>query len=332
MSSDFNGDGRDDILWRNTVTGQISNWLGESDGGFFINDGAALFTASTSTQVIAIGDFDGDSFADLLLRNVDNGVIGVRLGTPSGAFTLDSNFSRGGFGNEVDVAWTVLGAGDFNGDGRDDLLWRNTQTGAISNWLGSSNGDWVVNDAAALTTALASENFVGIGDFNGDGRDDIVTVFNSGSVGSYTLSFVLPNGALEPEDPFTGFGIPLDWQIAGVGDFNGDGRDDLLWRNSVTGAVSNWLYAGGLGTGTFLINDAVAMRQVPNNWNVVDVADYNGDGRDDILWRNADTGALSDWLGIANGGFAINDAAALTIVSTQWLVQPNPSGAGEWDY
>ena len=60
---------------------------------------------------------------------------------------------------------------------------------------------------------------------------------------------------------------------------------------------------------------------MPISWTVVAVGDYNGDGRDDILWRNSN-GQLSDWLGTATGGFTPNDANAFTSVPTTWHVQP----------
>ena len=184
-----------------------------------------------------------------------------------------------------------------------------------------------------MTGIFANSTVRGVGDFNGDGRDDIVTSFTIGGVNSYELSFGLQSGAFGTEDPFTGFGVPTEWQIAGIGDFNGDGRDDLLWRHE-NGTISNWLYAGGLGLGTFNINDAVAMTNVSIDWQVVAVGDYNGDGWDDILWRNSTTGHLSDWLGQQNGGWLINDIHALVAVPLDWVVGPHEflSGAGLWDY
>lgn len=67
-------------------------------------------------------------------------------------------------------------------------------------------------------------------------------------------------------------------------------------------------------------NDAYAFGSAPTTWHVADVGDYNGDGRDDILWRS-DSGQLSDWLGQANGGFVSNDANALNSAPTSWHTQ-----------
>jgi hypothetical protein len=162
----------------------------------------------------------------------------------------------------VSLSWSVVGTGDFNGDGRDDILWRSS-TGQLSNWLANENGSYTANDANAFTS------------------------------------------------------VPTDWKVVGTGDFNGDGRDDILWRNSSTGQVSDWL---GQSNGGFVANDANALLDVLTSWHVVDTGDYNGDGRDDVLWRN-DSGQLSNWLGQANGSFVPNDGNASSFVPTNWLVQ-----------
>ena len=108
--------------------------------------------------------------------------------------------------------WTVAATGDFNGDGRVDILWRNTTNGALSDWLGTANGGFVNNDAHAATSA------------------------------------------------------PTSWTIAGTGDFNGDGITDILWRNTTTGALSDWL---GTSSGGFVNNDANAATSAPTNWSIV---------------------------------------------------------------
>jgi len=135
-------------------------------------------------------------------------------------------------------------------------------------------------------------------DFNGDGRSDILwrssDVIVSNWLGQSDGSFVI-------NDANALIRVPLAWTVVGTGDFNGDGRSDLLWRHS-SGTLSNWL---GTASGGWIINDASSLTQVPTDWHVVGVGDFNGDGRDDILWRNA-SGQLSNWLGTASGGWIGN--------------------------
>ena len=321
MGSDFNGDGRDDILWWNRDSGLVSDWLGTANGGFTVNDANALHSVANDWRAVGTGDFNGDGRDDILWRS-DMGALSNWLGTATGGFV---NNDANAFA-QADTSWTVIGTADLNGDGRDDILWQN-DNGFLSNWLGTASGGFVVNDANALTQYAPSVHIAGTGDFNGDGRDDLLYRLDSGLVGIIRGT---PNGHFDE-----GFDwdtlyrqAQANWQIVGTGDFNGDGRDDILWRSD-TGQVSNWLSSA---QETFIVNDANALIQVPTNWRVVATGDYNGDGRDDILWRNSDTGALSNWLGTPSGGFMINDAAAYVVVPTEWFVMPNPSGAGEWDY
>ena len=87
--------------------------------------------------------------------------------------------------------------------------------------------------------------------------------------------------------------VPTDWQIEGVGDFNGDGRADVLWRHE-SGALTNWL---ATEAGGFNANNSL-MAQVPSDWRVLGTGDFDGDGMSDVLWRHED-GSLTNWLGQA---------------------------------
>ena len=100
-----------------------------------------------------------------------------------------------------------------------------------------------------------------------------------------------------------------------TGDFNGDNRDDILWRND-NGMISEWL---GAANGGFIDNVANASTHVPTQWHIAGTGDFNGDNRDDILWRH-DDGRITNWLGLANGGFADNAANGSTAVPTAWRV------------
>jgi hypothetical protein len=137
--------------------------------------------------------------------------------------------------DSVPPDWSVQGVGDFNNDGKADLLWRNPTTG--------DNAIWLMDGATRVSSAL--------------------------------LDAVLPG---------TG------WIIAGVGDFNGDRKSDILWRSTTSGDNAIWLMNGAARDSAALIN-----RVADTNWAIVGTGDYNSDYRSDILWRHGSTGANYIW-------------------------------------
>ena len=305
-SNDFNGDGRSDILWRNE-DGRLTNWLGTATGGFADNVTNALNSVAVDWHIAGTGDFNGDGRDDILWRN-DDGRMTDWLGTANGGFTDNAANAY----NSVAVDWQVAGTGDFNGDGRDDILWRN-QDGRLTDWLGTESGGFSSNAVNALTHVATNWHIAGVGDFNGDGRDDVLWRSDDGRITDWlgTTSGGFTDNVVNALNA-----VALDWNIAGIGDFNGDGRDDILWRND-DGRITDWL---GNANGGFAPNASNSLNNVSLDWQVADIGDFNGDGRDDILWRNND-GRLTDWLGMANGGFADNAANAYNNVATQWHVQ-----------
>ena len=164
----------------------------------------------------------------------------------------------------------IAGTGDFSGDGLDDILWRR-ENGELTNWLGSAATGFVENHHAMAVM------------------------------------------------------VPLAWHVVGTGDFNNDGHDDILWRND-NGVLTNWM---GSAAGAFVENHVNLSLWVPQGWNVFDIGDFNGDGRDDIFWRHVD-GTVTDWLATASGSFVENHAALSVDVPDQWHVQPTSDHAGLW--
>jgi FG-GAP-like repeat len=82
--------------------------------------------------------------------------------------------------------------------------------------------------------------------------------------------------------------MPTTWTVVGVGDFNGDGKADLLWRDNL-GNTSIWFMNGTA------VASSAAVGNIPINWSVVGTGDFNGDGKCDIVWRDT-AGDTSIWL------------------------------------
>jgi plastocyanin len=186
---------------------------------------------------------------------------------------------------------------DFNGDGRSDILWRNSSSGANVIWRSASS-----TAPQAVAAVPVAWRAVGLGDYNGDGRSDIL--WRNSSTGA---NVIWRSGNSATPQAVTGV-TSLAWTVVGSGDYNGDGKADILWRNTQTGANVIWRSASPAIT--------QAMPALGLSWKAVGSGDYNGDGRADVLWRNTGTGANMIWL-------AANPATrqAVTGVSSQaWAV------------
>ena len=107
-------------------------------------------------------------------------------------------------------------------------------------------------------------------------------------------------------------------------DMDGDGKADILWRNSFTG--QNWLY---LMNGP-LINSSIGINTVSDtNWKVVGNGDYNNDGNADILWRNSFTG--QNWMYLMNGATISSSVVVNTVADLTWEVVGNGDYDGDGD-
>jgi hypothetical protein len=304
--TDYNGDGRSDVLWLNTSNNTVTNWLGNGDGTFASNFDDATHHWSHPWMPLGVGDFNGDGRDDLLWSG-PNHTITNWLAQAGGGFSNNQNFT-----GEVSTGWNVRGVGDFNGDGRDDVLWQNFGTGQVTNWLGQADGSFISNFANADHNATPDWRIVGVGDFNGDGRDDILWRHDAGTLinwlGQADGSFVSSSQIWHAD-------VSNEWRVVGIGDFTGEGRDDILWERNSDGLITDWL---GQPNGGFVSNFANATHHIGEGWRAAGIGDYNGDQRDDVLWIHSD-GGITNWLALPNssGGFSSNFAGFYAEVSVQ---------------
>jgi hypothetical protein len=255
-TSDFNGDGTSDILWRNSSSGDTG--YTDLHGG---NVWHGLGASSTAYSVVGAGDFNGDGFSDVLWRNNSSG---------------DTSYTDLHGGNAwhdlgaSSTAYSVVGTGDFNGDGFSDILFRNAASGDTGYSDQHNANAW-----HGLGAASAGYSVVGTGDFNGDGFSDVLWRNNSSGDTGYSD---LHNG-----NAWHGLGASSTaYTVAGTGDFNGDGFSDVLWRNNSSGDTGYTDVHGG--------NAWHGLGASSTAYSVVAVGDYNGDGFDDVLYRNAASG------------------------------------------
>jgi hypothetical protein len=233
---DFDGDGCPDIFWRNLLTGADVVWT--MHGTTRTGIGVLTTVKDAGWEPVAAGDFTGDGKPGLLWHNRTNGLTSIWL--------MEGVAGAKQYGPsepQPDPAWTVAGTGDLNGDGKSEILWRHSGTGAISIWYMDGMARVGVREFA-LEADLAW-TIAGIGDFNGDGRPDMLWRHaETGANRVWYLDGITRQGeaALDPERD-------LVWVVVGVGDFNGDGKPDILWRHSRTGDTRVWYMDGVTRTG-----------------------------------------------------------------------------------
>jgi hypothetical protein len=286
-TNDFSGDGRSDILWRNTSTGANQVWLAANSA-----TQQAINTVNAVWRIAGTGDFNGDGRGDILWRNSSTGAGTIYLSGSSATQQAVATVSN--------LQWQAAGVGDFNGDGRSDILWRNSGTGANTIWLSANNA----TQLPVATVNNFSWKIVGVGDFDGNGIGDIL--WRNSSTGA---NLIWRSGNVATQQPISPVGNQ-QWSVVGVEDFDGDGVSDILWRNTTSGA--NTIWRGGNNS----TQQAVAT--VGNQaWRVVRTGDYDGDGVGDILWRNSTTGQNLLWRS-ANVG---QQTVLTTVAGTAWQIQ-----------
>jgi len=278
------------------------------------------------------GDFNGDGSDDIaVLYNLGN--------SHTALYQLTSNGS-GGFTNQLvwdsgpgNWSWegSNLIAGDFNGDGKDDIAviygYGGSQTrsfvfasnGAVltppSAWWDSGPGNWDM--AGTKLTA---------GDFNNDGKDDLFMLY--GYAGAQTRAFIATSNGAAFNSPIARWDSgPGNWDWNGskpvVGDFDNDGYADLGVFYTYSGARSTiWVFKAN---GTILNAPSAWWDSGPGNWDgnasKVTVGDYNNDGQSDIAvsygYNNSQTRSF---------GF-ISNGSAFNLPVEFW-----DSGIGNWDW
>lgn len=245
------------IFWQNQST--VVTWSMDGTN----NTGQTSLNIPSGWDVVDVGDFNKDGKSDILLFNQSTGDIFIDY--VDGGTVLGGQAGGRVVGNE----WKIVGLADFNNDGSPDYLWHNQAAGRLYIW------------------------YMGFDDWHGIISEGGAEVSLSGGV-------TIPD--------------PATWRVAGTGDFNSDGKPDILWQDQGAGDLHLWIMNGTTATGT--VYDLTGKGDL--NWKVVGIGDFNKDGKPDLLWRNQATGQNEVWF--MNGAIKTGSALLDTVADTNWEI------------
>ena len=251
-TGDFDGDGTSDILLKYDVGGQTAF------GAWILQNGAlsryaALggFADNSGWAEVGVGDFTGDGTDGVLLSYNSAGQTSLfdwRIA--NGAVVATDNLNMG-FASRS--GWSVIGTGDFNGDGVTDVLLKNSVSGEIA--------DWSVRDGSSgafhSLGNLDNEAVLGVGDFFDTGVSGVATQ------GRYGIDLWQIEGGAVVGERYPG-DTPQFYSFAGVGDYFGSGSSDLLY-STASGATEIWQ----LQSGRIWSQATPSGAGAPSGWSIV---------------------------------------------------------------
>jgi hypothetical protein len=260
---DFDGNGKNDILWYGEGAKPEYIWWGRPGRGFVVAD---IRAAGRFRPMV--GDYDGDGRDDILWYVPGPGQDYLWYGRTDRSW--DTKPTR------VATRFPGSDVGDFNGDGRDDVFWYGPGDGLDKLWFGRADRHF-----APRSLTVGGDFAPTAGDFDGDDRDDVL-LFGRGA-GSDELWFGRTDRTFDATDrTINQSANPI------VGDLDANGRDDIFWYAPGTTPDRVWW---GSRNRTF---GAGAVTNVAGTYRPAFAGDFDEDGHDDIFWYRA--GAAADYI------------------------------------
>jgi hypothetical protein len=268
---DFTGDGKDDIAGRD----ELGRWIVNVSTGTGFNKSVwDRWSPALTWSDVLVGDFDGDGKDDLAGRdNLGRWVVGVSAGT--------------GFTKSVWRRWSTsltysnVQVGNFDGDSRDDIAGMDNTNRwfvGLARWF--VRGRFTHSVWGRMPSDTTWQD-VRVGDFNGDGADDIAG--RRADDGRWLVAESTTNGWTYHEFTYSYWGqwnTARTWAGVLVGDFNDDGRDDLFGTED----QGRWIVGVAKATDNF--QSSTWDRWLTGEpWHAIAVGDFNGDGKSDVLGR-----------------------------------------------
>jgi len=297
IPADINSDGRQDLITANQNLNGISILLNTTA----INSSTPSFSTQTdfatgtAAHSVSAGDINGDGLPDLVAVNTTSATASVFLNTTTPGAAAPTLSTKTDFATGTNPYSVVLK--DMNGDGKLDMVCANQTANSIGIFINTTTPGASTPTFGAMTafTTPAGPTHLAIADFNGDGLQDVVVpnnsaasvsvFFNTTTVGSSTPTF-------GTRADFTA-GSTV-WSVA-TGDFNLDGKIDIVCANRGASSVSYFLNTTATGgtTPTFTAKTDLTVGSTPFG---VGVGDMNCDGKPDILSASRGAAQFSVYL------------------------------------
>ncbi len=240
-------------------------------------------------QQNANSNFDSDPFNELLFHHA----------TSNATFYVDMD--DGGRGSNIAFlgqvpGWTPVDTADMFGTGLAQVLYQNQTTGALVGY--GDNGGGGIGWTGYFPALPVNWTFEGIGDFTGDGFNDLLIMGPTGNL------FYYDRDSIGVDTGWMHIGTTANvWDPVDVGDFDKDGVSDILVQNRSSGTTYFMDMDAGVFSGWSLVAAGGGSDLVARG-----AADLNGDGFDDAIYRNQVTGeitAINMAGGVNSGSFTV---------------------------
>jgi hypothetical protein len=243
------------------------------------------YASATGTVVFPAGSVSQQVQVTVLrdTRYEANETFAVNLAAPQGLQIADGAATGAILNDDRRVR-------DFDGDGKSDLAFHNVTTGALQAWF--MDGVVRVGESPFTPNGLANLTWqvVGTGDLDNDGRTEFLWRNSSnGSLVAWMFDGVTRTAAvvLNPNGLAN-----LSWSVKTIGDFDGNGTEDLVWQHATTGQMAVWYM-----NGTNRSSGAATTPNVPPDpgWRLVSNGDFDGDAKADLVFQH-DDGRIVIWM------------------------------------